>query len=56
MNKFTIQKHKNANQRIPIRVDMDMYEKIQKLSKENNVSMNSLIISCIEFAFSNMED
>lgn len=55
MEKFKIEKPKNVNQRITVRVNVDMFEKINSLAKENNVSVNSLIISCIEFAFKNME-
>lgn len=53
--KFKIEKQKNTNVRIPIRVTPEMYEEIAKMAQENDVSMNSLIISCIRYAFDNKE-
>lgn len=53
--KFRIEKQKNTNVRIPIRVTPEMYEEIAKMAQENDVSMNSLIISCIRYAFDNKE-
>lgn len=53
--KFKIEKQKNTNVRIPIRVTPELYEEIAKTAQENNISMNSLIISCIKFAFDNKE-
>ena len=53
--KFKIEKQKNVNIRIPIRVTPEMYEEISKTAKDNNVSMNSLIISCIRYALDNKE-
>ncbi len=55
IKKFKIEKQKNVNIRIPIRVTPEMYEEISKTAKENNVSMNSLIISCIRYALDNKE-
>ncbi len=53
--KFKIEKQKNVNVRIPIRVTPEMYEEIAKTAQENDVSMNALIISCIRYAFDNKE-
>lgn len=55
IKKFKIEKQKNVNIRIPIRMTPEMYEEISKTAKENNVSMNSLIISCIRYALDNKE-
>ena len=55
IKKFKIEKQKNVNIRIPIRVTPEMYEEIFKTAKNNNVSMNSLIISCIRYALDNKE-
>lgn len=55
IKKFKIEKQKNVNIRIPIRVTPEMYEEISKTAKDNNVSMNSLIISCIRYALDNKE-
>lgn len=54
--KFKIEKPKNVNVRIPIRVTPEMYEEIAKIAQENNMSMNALIISCIRYALDNKEE
>lgn len=53
--KFKIEKQKNTNVRIPIRVTPEMYEEIAQTAQENDVSMNALIISCIRYALDNKE-
>ncbi|MCI8361975.1 MAG: toxin-antitoxin system HicB family antitoxin [Clostridia bacterium] len=53
--KFKIEKQKNTNVRIPIRVTPEMYEEIAQTAQENDISMNSLIISCIRYALDNKE-
>lgn len=56
MNKFKIEKPRNVNQRITVRVDPEMHEKIFKIAQSNDISVNTLIISCIKFAFDNMDE
>lgn len=53
--KFKIEKQKNTNVRIPIRVTPEMYEEIAQTAQENDISMNALIISCIRYALDNRE-
>ncbi len=53
--KFKIEKQKNVNVRIPIRVTPELYEEIAKTAQENDISMNSLIISCIRYALDNRD-
>lgn len=53
-NKFVINKEKNANRRIIIRTTEDMADEIFKIAKENNVSVNNLLVSCIKYALNNM--
>ena len=43
------------NVRIPIRVTPELYEEIAKTAQENDISMNSLIISCIRYALDNRD-
>lgn len=52
-NKFVINKEKNANRRIIIRTTEEMADEIFKIAKENNVSVNNLLVSCIKYALSN---
>ncbi|MBR2241596.1 MAG: hypothetical protein IJ890_09545 [Clostridia bacterium] len=49
-DKFTIKKEKNANRRIIIRTTEDMADEIFTIAKENNVSVNNLLVSCIRYA------
>ena len=53
--KFKIEKPKNTNVRIPIRVTPELYEEIAQTAQENDISMNTLIISCIRYALDNKE-
>jgi len=52
---FEIQKHKNLNRRIVIRSTEEMADKIFQMAQQNDVSVNNLILSCIDYAFENME-
>ena len=49
-DKFIIKKEKNANRRIIIRTTDEMADEIFKIAKENDVSVNNLLISCIRYA------
>ena len=49
-DKFIIKKEKNANRRIIIRTTDEMADEIFKIAKENEVSVNNLLISCIRYA------
>lgn len=49
-DKFVIKKEKNANRRIIIRTTDEMAEEIFNIAKENGVSVNNLLVSCIRYA------
>jgi predicted HicB family RNase H-like nuclease len=49
-DKFVIEKNKNTNRRIIIRTTDEMADEIFKIAKENGVSVNNLLISCIKYA------
>lgn len=51
--KFVIKKEKHANRRIIIRTTEEMADEIFKIAKENNVSVNNLLVSCIKYALNN---
>lgn len=38
-----------------IRVPLPMVERLDRLSAENNVSVNGLIIQCVQFALDHLE-
>lgn len=50
MDKFVIKKPKNANRRIVIRTTDEMAEEIFSVAQEMNVSVNTFITNCIQFA------
>ena len=47
---FVIKKEKNTNRRIIIRTTDEMADEIFSIAKENGVSVNNLLISCIKYA------
>lgn len=49
-DKFIIQKTKNTSRRIVIRTSEEMAEEIFQIAKENEVSVNTLLVSCIRYA------
>ncbi len=49
-DKFIIRKEKNTNRRIIIRTTDDMADEIFSIAKENGVSVNNLLVSCIRYA------
>ncbi len=49
-DKFVIQKTKNTNRRIVIRTTEELADEIFQIAKENEVSVNTLLVSCIRYA------
>lgn len=49
-DKFIIKKEKNTNRRIIIRTTDEMADEIFNIAKENGVSVNNLLVSCIKYA------
>lgn len=49
-DKFIIQKNKNTNRRIVIRTTDEMADEIFEVAKENDISVNNLVVSCIRYA------
>lgn len=54
--KFKPEKYKNVDVKFTLRLPEDMHEQIAEYSSKHNISMNTLIINCIEYAMSNRED
>lgn len=50
VDKFVIKKPKNANRRIVIRTTDEMAEEIFSVAQQMNVSVNTFITNCIQFA------
>lgn len=49
-DRFIIKKEKNTNRRIIIRTTDEMADEIFNIAKENGVSVNNLLVSCIRYA------
>lgn len=49
-DKFIIKKERNTNRRIIIRTTDEMADEIFNIAKENGVSVNNLLVSCIKYA------
>lgn len=49
-DKFVIKKTKNTNRRIIIRTTDEMADEIFEIAKENDVSVNTLLVNCIRYA------
>ena len=49
-DRFVIKKEKNTNRRIIIRTTDEMADEIFSIAKENGVSVNNLLVSCIRYA------
>ena len=49
-DKFIIKKERNTNRRIIIRTTDEMADEIFNIAKENGVSVNNLLVSCIRYA------
>ena len=54
--KFKPENYKNADVRFTLRLPENLHQEISTYSNKHNISMNTLIINCIEYAFSNRED
>ena len=39
-----------------IRLPVDLIEKVQCLANDNNISFNKVVIQCIEYALSHIDD
>ena len=51
--KFKPENYKNADVRFTLRLPEKLHQEISTYSNKHNISMNTLIINCIEYAFSN---
>ena len=52
---FEIKRHKNLSRRIVVRTTEEMADKIFQIAQENDVSVNNLVLSCIDYSFKNMK-
>ena len=45
-----LSKFKNSNVQTSVRFPEDIYNKLKKLAKDNDMSFNNVVISCIQYA------
>ena len=53
---FKIQKASNSHVSKPFRLPEELVEKLDKLAFENNISLNQLVIQCLNYALDDMEE
>ena len=54
--KFKPENYKNVDIKFTLRLPEELHKEIADYSNKHNVSMNTLILNCIEYAMSNRED
>lgn len=54
--KFKPENYKNVDIKFTLRLPEELHQEIANYSSKHNVSMNTLILNCIEYAMSNRED
>lgn len=54
--KFKPENYKNVDIKFTLRLPEELHQEISNYSTKHNVSMNTLILNCIEYAMSNRED
>ncbi len=52
---FKVKKYKNTNIARTVRFTEDLFETLNEISFKQDVSFNSLVLQCCEFALNNME-
>ena len=52
---FEISKYKKSNVKLSIRLPQNMDELIRKIAKKENMSYNNVLVSSLEYAFSNID-
>lgn len=52
---FDLKKFKNSNIQTSIRFPEEIYNQLKHLSKENDMSFNNVVISCIKYALEDIK-
>ena len=50
---FNIKREEYVNK--TFRIEKELIDKMQKVCNDKNISMNKLVVMCIEYAFENMD-
>ena len=54
--KFKPENYKNVDIKFTLRLPEELHQEISIYSNKHNISMNTLILNCIEYAMTNRED
>ena len=54
--KFKPENYKNVDIKFVLRLPEELHKEIAEYSNKHNVSMNTLILNCIQYALENKED
>lgn len=54
--KFNLENYKNVDIKFTLRLPEQIHQEVSTYSAKHNVSMNTLIINCIEYALNNRDD
>lgn len=53
---FKIEKESSEYENKSLRLPTDLINQVQALANENNISFNKVVIQCIRYALSNMDN
>ena len=56
LEKFKPENFKNVDIKFTLRLPESLHNEISLYSNKHNISMNTLILNCIEYAMANRED
>lgn len=56
LEKFTPENYKNVDIKFVLRLPEELHKEISEYSSKHNISMNTLILNCIQYALDNKED
>ena len=54
--KFKPENYKNVDIKFTLRLPEELHQDIASYSNKHNISMNTLILNCIEYAMANREE
>lgn len=54
--KFKPESYKNVDIKFSLRLPEELHQEISTYSAKHNISMNTLILNCIEYAMNNRDD
>ena len=56
INEYILENYKNVDIKFTLRLPEELHQDIASYSNKHNISMNTLILNCIEYAMSNREE